>query len=156
LKIRVEEIKASISCHVDQPATQSFSENEILFVKVFDKSLLRAGLTIPAKTNKQILKFYPQLSAPAKVIVGVLFKGQKYYATLTHVNFDPKHNRKLTLQIRYNENNPLAVKLNKACKYAQDLISGNKQSISEDKKQYLAVGYDNKKKVFTFKITKKC
>ena len=151
----VEKILKKKNCF-DQTQTipQNNTGKECLFVKSFDKSLLRAGLTLPTKVNKQILLLYPQLSKPGKVIVGVLFKGQKYYATLTHVNFDPKHNRKLTLQIRYNDNNPLAIKLSKECKYARDLLSGNKQSITEDLKQYIAVGYDNQKKVFTFKITK--
>ena len=86
---------------------------EFMIRKSVDKSLLRAGMTIPkAYADKLMELLGVDLQKGEKCSVAVLLEDVVYEAYLVSVNFSEKYEDVFMLQIRYSASSPLCNKLN--------------------------------------------
>lgn len=83
---------------------------KLLFTKAVDKSLLKAGLTIPVKNCEEMMNSLGvSLNRGEKTEVRILMNDSVFSATFTHV--DMKAADRDVYQIRYSENSPICVAL---------------------------------------------
>ena len=76
---------------------------KLLFTKAVDKSLLKAGMTIPVKNCDEMMNTLGvSLNRGEKTDVRIYMNGEHYNATFTHV--DMKAADRDVYQIRYSEN----------------------------------------------------
>ena len=119
------------------------TERTFLFKKNVDKSLLKAGLTIPKKNNKDVLETLKiTLAKGEKTNVNILIEGITYDgAVLTHVNYDENVTTREVFQIRYSEGSPVCQKLKQVFSYSQEKIENNEsQSLNEESLEIFATG----------------
>ena len=83
---------------------------KLLFSKTVDKSLLKAGLTIPVKSCEEMMgELGVSLKRGDKTEVQIMMDGVSYRATFTHV--DMKAADRDVYQIRYSEGSPICAAL---------------------------------------------
>ena len=112
-------------------------ENACLITKLVDKSLLRAGLTIP-KTSVEPLcnALSVSLGKGENSDVVILINNETYTAKLTNVNFSEKYASATTFQIRYSAGSPICKKINEIFSYTAALINSGAKP---DSKEYIEV-----------------
>ena len=81
-----------------------------LFTKKIDKSLLKAGLTVPTTSCDDLVEaLHVPLKRGEKTDIDIVIDGILYRATFTHV--DMKKTNRDVYQIRYSENSPICIAL---------------------------------------------
>ena len=103
--------------HTDREFSDDLGEreqtNEFMIRKSVDKSLLRAGMTIPkAYADKLMELLGVDLQKGEKCSIAVLLEDVVYEAYLVSVNFSEKYEDVFMLQIRYSASSPLCNRLN--------------------------------------------
>ncbi len=100
---------------------------ELLFHKKVDKSLLKAGMTIPKEFHEKLLTSIDvTLTKGEKTPVTIVIDGESFEATLTNVNLDEAVNQRDVLQIRYSEGNPICTRLKEIYAYSLSVIQSSK------------------------------
>ena len=113
-----------------------------LFKKNVDKSLLKAGLTIPKDSYSKLLEAVQvTLTKGEKTDVTVFIEDNSYKVTLTNVNLDENISNREVLQIRYSEGSAICKKLKEIFTYSQAKIEKNEgESLNEESVDVYATG----------------
>ncbi len=113
-----------------------------LFKKNVDKSLLKAGLTIPKDSYSKLLEAVQvTLTKGEKTDLTVFIEDNSYKVTLTNVNLDENISNREVLQIRYSEGNAICKKLKEIFSYSQEKIVNNEgESLNEESVDIYSLG----------------
>lgn len=103
--------------HIDSEISNDLGETEqtteFMIRKSVDKSLLRAGMTIPKAYAEKLMELLGvDLQKGEKCSIGVLLEDVVYEAYLVSVNFSENYEEVFMLQIRYSASSPLCNRLN--------------------------------------------
>lgn len=87
-----------------------FNMGKMLFIKKVDKSLLKAGLTIPVASCEEVINaLHAPLRRGEKQDIDIILNGTIYRATFTHVDMHAADRD--VFQIRYAEGSPISLAL---------------------------------------------
>lgn len=116
-EIRYDSVDEHHILHTDSEISDDLGETEqttdFMIRKSVDKSLLRAGMTIPKAYVEKLMELLGvDLQKGEKCSIGVLLEDVVYEAYLVSVNFSEKYEDVFMLQIRYSASSPLCNKLN--------------------------------------------
>ena len=116
-EIRYDSVDEHHILHTDREFSDDLGETEqtteFMIRKSVDKSLLRAGMTIPkAYADKLMELLGVDLQKGEKCSIAVLLEDVVYEAYLVSVNFSEKYEDVFMLQIRYSASSPLCNRLN--------------------------------------------
>ncbi len=104
------------------------AHDKAIIKKYVDKSLLKAGLTVPKDVTRDLCDALGvALEKGENCNISILLGGETYEAKLTNVNFSEKYADVVTFQIRYSAGSPICRKLNEVFSYTADLIAQNKR-----------------------------
>lgn len=115
-----------------------------IFTKEVDKSLLKEGISIPAKYQKKLMDALNiRLDFGEQMDIAIEIEGQRYRAILKNQRYDKEKylNHVPVIQIRYSPKGALACRLrdifSSTLEYVQEGI--NKDSISNSEKEYVRI-----------------
>ncbi|MBQ7314974.1 MAG: hypothetical protein IJW83_03115, partial [Clostridia bacterium] len=116
-EIRYDSVDEHHILHADSEISDDLGETEqtteFMIRKSVDKSLLRAGMTIPKAYAEKLMELLGvDLQKGEKCSIEVLLEDVVYEAYLVSVNFSEKYEDVFMLQIRYSASSPLCNRLN--------------------------------------------